>query len=97
MGNNLTVVFDWTLTDAEERNLKAFRSLLKLDSIEVFSSDDFRRYGLDRFIADKQHGIGGFFRKLLKNGLVVKVGHKRSDLVSNHGHEIKTYKWTKEK
>jgi hypothetical protein len=85
--------FDPSLTSKDEQNLKAFRTLLKMDNIEVFSSDDFRRYGLDRFIRDTQHGIGTFFAKLSKNGLVEHVGYKASDLASNHGHTIKTYKW----
>lgn len=89
-------VFDYMLTDKDERNLKAFRRLLELDHIEVFSCDDFRRYQLDRFIGDKQHGIGGFFAKLKKNGLVVEVGYIRSQVASNHGRMIRCYRWVKE-
>jgi hypothetical protein len=87
-------VFDFTLTAKDELNLKAFRTLLKMDGIEVFSSDDFRRYGLDRFIKDTQHGIGAFFGKLAKNNIVERVGYTRSLLVSNHGHTIRTYRWS---
>jgi hypothetical protein len=85
--------FDYRLTSKDESNLKAFRTLLKMDGIEVFCSDDFRRYGLDRFIKDTQHGLGAFFAKLAKNGLVECVGYTRSELVSNHGHTIRTYRW----
>jgi hypothetical protein len=81
------------LTDKDQQNIKAFRTLLKMDNIEVFSSDDFRRYGLDRFIKDTQHGIGMFFAKLKKNGLVEHVGFTRSQLASNHSHTIRTYHW----
>ena len=35
------------------------------------------------------------FGKLKKNGLVEHVNYKNSDLVSNHGHTIKTYRWKK--
>ena len=86
-------VFDFALTSQDEKNLKAFRTLLKMDNIEVFSSDDFRRYGLDRFIKNTQVGIGAFFAKLCKNRLVERVGYTRSQLASNHGHTIRTYKW----
>ena len=86
-------VFDFTLTDQDEKNLKAFQTLLKMDNIEVFSSDDFRRYGLDRFIRDTQHGIGTFFSKLCKNNKVERIGYTRSQLASNHGHTIRTYRW----
>jgi hypothetical protein len=85
--------FDFRLTGKDEQTLKAFKALLKLDHIEVFSSDDFRRYQLDRFIQDKQHGIGSLFSKLVKNGLVEHVGYVSSDLVSNHGRTIKTFRW----
>ena len=86
--------FDSHLTPLDERNFKAFRTLLTLDKLTEFSSDDFRRYGLDRFIADKAHGIGVFFGKLKANGLVERVGYVRSELASNHGREIKTYQLT---
>ena len=90
---NLDFVFDYTLTAKDQQNLKAFRTLLKLDNIEVFCSDDFRRYGLDRFIVNTQNGIGAFFSKLCKNGLVERVGYTRSQLASNHSHTIRTYRW----
>jgi hypothetical protein len=85
--------FDFRLTSKDEQNIKAFKTLLKLDNINEFSSDDFRRYGLDRFIKDTQHGIGAFFAKLKKNGLVEETGFTRSQLASNHGHTIRTYRW----
>jgi hypothetical protein len=85
--------FDFRLTSLDEKNIKAFRTLLKMDNIEVFSSDDFRRYGLDRFIRDPQHGIGTLFAKLKKNNIVEHIGYKNSEVVSNHGHTIKTYRW----
>jgi hypothetical protein len=96
MGQATLGTFDFRLTSKDEQNIKAFKTLLKLDNIEVFSSDDFRRYGLDRFIKDPQHGIGAFFSKLVKNGRVEHVGYIHSDLASNHGHTIKTYRWRSE-
>jgi hypothetical protein len=86
--------FDFHLTSKDEQTLKAFHALLKLDGITEFSSDNFRRYGLDRFIKDPQHGVGCFFGKLVKNRLVEQVGYKPSDLASNHSRTIKTYRWT---
>ena len=91
MGSNYD--FDFVLTPLDEKNLKAFQTLLKLDNITEFSSDDFRRYGLDRFIRDPQHGIGLFFSKLCKNKLVETVSYTRSQVASNHGHTIRTYRW----
>jgi len=85
--------FDSRLTSKDEMNLKAFKTLLEKDNITIFSSDDFRRYQLDRFINDPQHGIGAFFSKLVKNRKVEHVGYKASDLESNHSHTIKTYRW----
>jgi hypothetical protein len=92
---NFDFVFDFTLTNQDQKNLKAFKTLLKMDNIEVFSSDDFRRYGLDRFIRDTQHGIGAFFAKLCRNKLIERVCYTRSQLASNHGHTIRTYRWKK--
>ena len=89
----MTYDFDYALSPQDEKNLKAFKTLLKMDNIEEFSSDDFRRYGLDRFIRDTQHGIGTFFAKLTKNKLVVTIGYTRSQITSNHGHTIRTYRW----
>lgn len=86
--------FNSRLTPADEKNFKAFRTLLALDDIEVFSSDDFRRYGLDRFVADPQHGIGAFFGKLKVNGLAEPVGHMASEITSNNRRENKTYRFT---
>jgi hypothetical protein len=87
-------VFNYTLTAQDEKTLKAFRTLLSLDKIVEFSSDDFRRYGLDRFIRDTQHGIGAFFAKLKHQGLAIQCGYVRSQLASNHGRQIRVYKWS---
>ena len=88
--------FEFRLTSQDEKNIKAFRTLLKMDNIVEFSSDDFRRYGLDRFIRDTQHGIGSFFSKLKRHGLVDEIGFTRSEIVSNHSHTIRTYRWRTE-
>ena len=85
--------FDFCLTIGDEKTLKAFRTLLKVDGIIEFSSDDFRRYQLDRFIGDKVHGIGCFFAKLKHQGLVEEVGSVRSTLASNHSRVIRVYRW----
>jgi hypothetical protein len=50
-------------------------------------------YGLDRFIGDKAHGIGGFFAKIVANDEVVQVGWERSALPSNHGRMVRKYRW----
>jgi hypothetical protein len=85
--------FDFRLTSLDENNIKAFRTLLKMDGKVEFSSDDFRRYGLDRFIRDTQHGIGALFSKMKKNGLIEETGFTRSEIASNHSHTIRTYRW----
>ena len=88
---------DRTFTLKEKDMATTFRSLCNIDQHGTFSSDTFRMYGLDRFIVDKAHGIGGFFAKLVANGLVVQVGWVRSCLPSNHGRMIRTYRWLGEK
>ena len=88
--------FDFNLTSQDEKNIKAFHTLLKMDKILEFSSDDFRRYGLDRFIRDPQHGIGAFFAKLKKHGYIQETGFTRSMITSNNMHTIRLYIWGKE-
>jgi len=87
---------DRTFTLKEQDMVTTFRSLCNIDEHTTFSSDTFRMYGLDRFIMDKAHGIGGFFAKLVANGLVVQTGWTRSTLPSNHGRMIRTYGWVNE-
>jgi len=87
---------DRTFTLKEKDMATTFRSLCNIDQHTTFSSDTFRMYGLDRFIVDRAHGIGGFFAKLVANGLVVQVGWVRSCLPSNHGRMIRTYGWVNE-
>ena len=84
---------DRMFTLKERELVKTFKTLCNIDGHTTFSSDTFRMYGLDRFIVDKAHGIGGFFAKLVANGLVVQVGWVRSCLPSNHGRMIRTYRW----
>jgi hypothetical protein len=85
--------FDFCLSCQDEKTLKAFRTLLKMDEIVEFSSDDFRRYRLDRFVGDTQYGVGLFFGKLKHQKIVVECGQVRSKIASNHGRVIRLYRW----
>ncbi len=89
-------LFDFSFNTRELDLIRTFKTLTKIDNLTQFSSDDFRMYGLDRFIKDRQHGIGGFFAKLVKNKIVRQVGHKHSVVPSSHFHEIKVYEWNME-
>ncbi len=84
------------LSPSEQNVLQTLKTLLTLERKSTFSSDDLRRFQLDRFFMDKQHGIGIFFFKLIKLGLVEKVGRTRSTFASNHMREIRVYKFTGE-
>lgn len=81
------------LTPTDKDLAKTFRTLCNIDNRTQFSSDTFRMYGLDRFIRDKQHGIGGFFAKLLKAKRIVRVGWTRSKIASNNMRSIRVYEW----
>jgi len=95
---SLTTPFNFRISNRDRDLLRSFRTLLKIDGKTEFCSDDFRMYGLDRFLADTQHGIGGLFAKWVHHGIAEKTGRNvRSVLPSNHLREIKTYKWKKEK
>jgi hypothetical protein len=83
-----------TLTEKDHDLLRTFSTLCKIDGLLEFTSDDFRMYGLDRFIADKAHGIGGLFAKWKVNGKIEETGvWRRSMLPSNHGRMNRVYRW----
>jgi hypothetical protein len=86
------------LTVRDHDLVKSFRSLLKLDAKTQFSSDDFRMYGLDRYLdRDTAHSVGGFFARLQHNKLAHVIGEKRSVMPTNHFRIIKVYEWTETK
>ena len=90
--------FDMRLTRVDHDLVKSFRTLLRFDNKTQFSSDDFRLYGLDRFLnRDTIHSIGGFFARLQHAKLARVVGEKRSVMPSNHYRFIKVYEWTETK
>lgn len=66
--------------------------LLKAQKKNTFSSDDFRGFGLDRFIEDTQHGIGSLFLRWKINKLIEEIGFVHSTLDSNHGRRISLYR-----
>jgi len=74
--------------------IKTFKTLCKVDGKTEFSSDDFRMYGLDRFLrGSSAHAIGGFFARLIHNRVIRQVGWKRSSLPSNRLRKIRVYEW----
>ena len=78
--------------DSKAKDLfRSFRALLAVDKIAQFSSDNFRQYNLDRFVEDKQHGIGGLFAVWKHEGLIKIVGEERSILPSNNMRFIHVY------
>ena len=85
--------FDLSYSQVDKDLLRTFKTLTMIDKLETFSSDDFRMYGLDRFLRDTQHGVGGFFAKMKHNKDAEPVGRKRSVLPSNNMREIRVWKW----
>lgn len=73
--------------------IKTMKTLLAFEHTTTFSSDTFRRFGLDRYFPDKQHGLGGWFARLKVNKKAVEVGWIRSSYPSNHGRLIRLYKF----
>jgi len=80
------------MTALERELWKQFRCRLAVELKAVFSSDDFRLAGFDRFMQDTQHEIGSLFQKLEHYGAIMEVGRVRSVIPSNHGREIRQYK-----
>ncbi len=60
---------------------------------QVFSSDDFRRLGLEQYV-EGRNGIGGVFAFLVVSGLAKEVGRSKSMFSSTHGRKIGLYEWT---
>jgi len=83
------------LTVTDQDLIRTLKTLCRIDCLDTFSSDDFRMYGLDRYVRDKAHGIGGVFARWKVNGVIKETGKwKRSTLPSNHGRKIRVYQWS---
>jgi len=86
---------DFRLSPNEQAVWVTFKCKCVVNGVRQFSSDNLRGYGLDKVLyGDEQGKLGSFFRKLLKNGLVKRVGHVASAVESSHGREIKLYEFT---
>ena len=74
--------------------IRTFHTLLKLDEKDTFTSDDFRMYGLDRYMKNPSKEIGMLFAKLKHNGYGETVGRTRSTKPSNNFREIKQWQFS---
>lgn len=82
------------LTQNEQALLTTFHCRCVVEGITEFSSDTFRKYELDRALyGDPIHAIGLLFCKAKHFRLIEEIGRKRSEIPSNHGREIRRYKW----
>jgi hypothetical protein len=84
------------LTTRDHDLIRTLRTILQIEQSQTFTSDTLRLYGLDRFFPDKIHGIGGFFARLKANGKALDVGFTRSTFPSNHGRQIRKYRFADE-
>lgn len=85
--------FSFAMKPLDHDLFRSFQTLCKLDGKTQFSSDDFRMYGLDRFLRDTKHGIGGLFAKWKHHNLIRQVGTTRSKIAANHMHLIRVYEF----
>jgi hypothetical protein len=85
--------YDFTLKPLDQNLYKTFKTLCRINHKTTFTSDDFRMYGLDRFLHDTAHGIGGLFAKWKHHQFIVEVGQKRSVLPRNNLRVIRVYKF----
>ncbi len=85
------MTFNYELSLNEQDLAKHFLALCRMNRLSQFSSDDFRMYGLDRFMKDPQHEVGSLFAKMQHARMIKPVGRKRSVLESNHIREIRVY------
>lgn len=82
------------LTFKEEELWKRFQAWLNLENKKVFSSDDFRRYGLHSLMRDPKHDLGALFAKKVRNREITQVSWIPSTIPSNHGRMIRLYENT---
>ena len=81
------------LTFTEEEVWKRFEAWLNLHQKKTFSSDYLRNYGLHTLLRDPAHEVGAIFQTKILQGVIVEVGRTRSQIPSNHGREIRLYKF----
>jgi hypothetical protein len=61
---------------------------------DKFTSDDFRLLGLDRFLLHPDKDVGILFWKMKENKIIEDTGERTASIIpSNHGREIKVYRW----
>lgn len=86
--------FDFKLTARDKDILRTLQTILIIEKRASFSADDLFLYGLDRFYADRVHGVGGFFARCQHAKLIAPVGMKRSTRASNHLRMVKMFEIT---
>jgi hypothetical protein len=97
-----------SLTSKDLTLARSFYAWLQTDGLTEFTSDDFRRYGLDKRLVEHmtwlteeerekklRYLIGAQFSRWFVAELMRKVGWKRSVIPSNHKREIRVYRWNK--
>lgn len=87
------MTFNYTLTIKDKALTKAFRARLERDNKEYFTSDDFRKYGLDKLMSDPIHEVGSYFAKLKFHWIIRRVGEKPSGINSNHSRRVDLWEW----
>lgn len=85
--------FDFALTQPEVARTLEFKARLEADGKEFFDSDDFRNYGLDVFMSDPVHEIGGLFAKLKANDFITSIGETASEIASNNKRKVDLWRW----
>jgi len=81
------------LTPQEYFLLLKFRTLLNAEGKQTFTSDDFRAYGLDRFLTRPDKMIGSTFLHWKVLDFTEATGKwVCSKLASNHGRKVQEWK-----
>lgn len=88
--------FNFSLNPLEEKLLRKFKTLLWVEQKKTFTSDDFRNYGLDKYMKDTQHSIGGLWARAVHNKIIRRVGTKPSVLPQNNFRKIGEYEFVEE-
>lgn len=87
--------FDFSLSQVDIELTTEF--MILLGSEKHFNSDNFRRFKLDERFSDPAHEIGGYFAKLVANGVAVPLGDVPSEIASNNRRKVDLMMWNWER
>ena len=85
--------FDFTLTEQDIELIRKLMMYCDAHQLEDFSSDTFRKAGLDAGMMDPAHEVGTFFAKLKWNQVAEPVAEVPSRIESNNQRKVDVWRF----